>query len=186
MVTDDDGQIVGQVFGFIPGNEKIIYQKSQKEKFNYIEAKSRGEVFPCGDEVIDYSYIEKFIYETLPSRYDVEIMQVGYDRYNAISTVQKLEAEGLECVEIKQHSSVLHMPTKLLKESILDRKFSYIRNEMLELNFSNARCTKDTNQNLYVNKAKSSGKVDMVVALINAIYLLQQDLLYGREEIVQY
>ena len=29
---------------------------------------------------------------------------------------------------------------------------------------------------MYVNKKKSNGKVDMVVALINAVYLLQQDV----------
>ena len=45
--------------------------------------------------------------------YGVEIVQLGFDRYNAISTVQKLESaeEPMECVEIKQHSSVLHRPT---------------------------------------------------------------------------
>ncbi|WP_298033489.1 hypothetical protein [uncultured Dysosmobacter sp.] len=49
-------------------------------------------------------------------------MQIGYDRYNATSTVQKLEAVGYECVEVKQHSSVLHPPTKLLREvSLLDK-----------------------------------------------------------------
>ena len=186
MVTEEDGDIYGQVFGFLPGNDKRIYMKSTKEKFNYKDSIERGECFACGDEVIDYGFVERFITETIPNTYGVDIVQVGYDRYNAISTVQKLEAEGLECVEIKQHSSVLHMPTKLLKESILNRSFFYIRNQLLELNFSNARCTKDTNQNLYVNKKKSSGKVDMVVALINAMYLLQQDLLYGREEIVQF
>lgn len=85
----------------------------------------------------------------------------------------------MECVEIKQHSSVLHMPTKLLKECILAGNFRYDANRMLEINFQNARCTEDTNLNKYVNKKKSTGKVDMVVALIKAIYLLQQDMLYG-------
>ena len=35
---------------------------------------------------------------------------------------------------------------------------------------------------MYVNKKKSRGKVDMVVGLINAVYLLQQDVLLGEEE----
>ena len=52
-------------------------------------------------------------------------------------------------------------------------------NKLLEINFQNARCTYDTNKNLYVNKKKSRGKVDMVVALINATYLLQQDVILG-------
>ena len=142
-----------------------------------------GCCFSCGDEVIDYGAVENFIF-ALEIEYEVEIMQCGYDRYNAISTVQKLESQEIECVEIKQHSSVLHMPTKLLKESILSGHFCYDENRLLEINFQNARCTEDTNLNKYVNKKKSAGKVDMVVALINALYLCQQEVLYGHMDFV--
>ena len=183
MATQEDDVIYAKIWGFMP--EEKIEKKSQKEKVNYRELIRNGECFACGEEVIDYSFVEKFIIN-LPQKYGVEIMQVGYDRYNAISTVQKLEEHGIECVEIKQHSSVLHMPTKLLKELILERKFRYSKNRMLEINFQNARCTEDTNKNLYVNKKRSSGKVDMVVALINAMYLLQQEQLYGDDFVVQY
>ena len=69
------------------------------------------------------------------------------------------------------------MPTKLLLENILQRTFRYDDNRLLEINFQNAKCTEDTNLNKYVNKKKSAGKVDCVVALINALYLLQQDML---------
>ena len=48
---------------------------------------------------------------------------------------------------------------------------------MYEINFQNAKCTEDTNLNKYINKKKSSGKVDMVVSTIIAIYLLQQEIL---------
>lgn len=121
----------------------------------------------------------------LEEEYGVIVEQVGYDRYNAISSVQKMEAEGLECVEIKQHSSVLHQPTKWLKELILQQAFRYEENRLLEINFQNARCTEDTNLNKYVNKKKSTGKVDEVVALINAMYLLQQYLLNGDNFVAQ-
>ena len=116
----------------------------------------------------------------LKKKYGVEIVQVGFDRYNAIATVQKLEEKGLECVEVKQHSSVLHPPTKLLREAILKREFFYEENRLLEINFQNARCTEDTNLNKYVNKKRSAGKVDMVMAIIDAVYLLQQDMLSNR------
>lgn len=56
---------------------------------------------------------------------------------------------------------------------------------MLEINFENARCTEDTNLNKYVNKKRSAGKVDMVVAAINAICLMMQELLYGEDFVVQ-
>lgn len=182
MVTDDNGTICGNVMAFLP--EGAIDIKSSKEKVDYRKCARTGECIPCGDEVIDYSVVEDYIL-TLEKRLGVEVIQVGYDRYNAISTVQKLEAAGITCVEIKQHSSVLHAPTKLLQEKVLSGDFRYDANRLLEINFQNARCTEDTNLNKYVNKKKSAGKVDMVVALINAIYLLQQDILYNDGFVVQ-
>lgn len=176
MATEEDGEIYARIMGFIP--EGRIDFKKNKEKVDYRRLIEAGECIACGDEVIDYGEVERYIL-SLEERFGVEIQQVGYDRWNAISTVQKLEAESIECVEIKQHSSVLHMPTKLLKEAILSRTFHYDASRLLEINFQNARCTEDTNLNKYVNKKKSAGKVDMVVALINAVYLLQQETLFG-------
>ena len=186
MVTEDDGLVYGKAFGFIPGDPVRIKAKSDHEKVDYPACVRAGECFACGDEVIDYSFIEHFIIHTLPEKYGVEIVQVGYDRYNAISTVQKLEAAGIECVEIKQHSSVLHPATKRLKELILEKQFRYAESRLLEINFGNARCTEDTNGNKYVNKKKSGGKVDLVVGLINAMHLLMQNLLFGDDFVVQY
>lgn len=174
MVTEYEGDIYTRVWGFIPSDK--VELKSKKENVDYKKLIKDGVCFACGDEVISYKEVEDFILG-LEEDYGVEILQIGYDRWNALSTAQKLEAAGYEMVEIKQHSSVLHMPTKLLEEKILSKKFSYEENRLLEINFQNDRVTEDTNKNKYVNKKKSEGKVDMVVALINAIYLLQQEQL---------
>ena len=179
VALDEKGKIHAKVWGFLPADNVEI--KSAKEKVDYRRHIAAGECFSCGGEVIDYGFVERFILD-LPKKYGVNIIQLGYDRYNALSTVQKLEADEdnpIECVEIKQHSSVLHAPTKLLKEYVLRREFAYDENKLLEINFSNARCTEDTNLNKYVNKKRSAGKVDMVVSLINAVFLLQLDMLEG-------
>lgn len=182
MVTEYEGIVYAKAWGFIPAGR--IQEKSKREKVTYKALIDAGECFACGDEVIDYSFVEEFIIN-LPETYGVKIEQIGYDRYNAISTVQKLEAAGFECVEIKQHSSVLHAPTKLLKELILNVMFRYAANRMLEINFQNARVSFDTNLNAYVSKKRSSGKVDMVVAVIDAMYLYQQEQLYGMTFVIQ-
>lgn len=179
MVTEEDGVIYTKVLGFLPDGR--IEYKTNKEHVNYKRCIDHGDCIACGDEVIDYRIVENIIM-TLEEEYGVTIMQIGYDKWNAISSVQKFEAAGYECVEIKQHSSVLHAPTKLLKEKILSKEFVYNSNRLLEINFQNARCTEDTNLNKYVNKKKSAGKVDMVVSLINAMYLLQQYMLYGVDD----
>ena len=130
----------------------------------------------CGDRTVDYSVIEDFILK-VEENYGCRVHSLGYDRYNAISTAQKCEKAGITTVEIRQHSTILHAPTKWLSELIEDGKIRYNPNKLLEINFNNARCTYDTNLNRYVNKKKSNGKVDEVVSIINALYLLQQNIL---------
>jgi phage terminase large subunit-like protein len=172
----DGGMIRAKVWGFVPAGR--IEQKHIKEKVDYNRLIRIETCIPCGGEVIDYGVVERFVSE-IPEKYGLEVVQIGYDRWNALSSVQKWENDGFECVEIRQHSSVLHSPTKLLKERILEKGFRYDENLLLEINFQNARCTEDTNRNKYVNKKRSSGKVDEVIALINAMYLLEQNMLNG-------
>ena len=177
MVTEYEGKFYVKVWGFIP--EMKLDLKIKKENVDYRKLIKEGNCFTCGNEIIDYKFVEDFILN-LENKYGVKIMQIGYDRFNALSSAQKIESAGYEVVEIGQHSRFLHSPTKLLLEKILEKKFVYSNNLMLEINFQNARCTEDTNKNKYVNKKKSEGKVDMVVSLINAIYLLEQEQLNNK------
>lgn len=172
VAVDDDNNILADSFAFIPDGR--IEEKTQFEKVNYKELVKTDKVIACGDRVIDYAVVEDFI-ASLEERFGVQVQAIGYDRWNALSSAQKLDRMGYNMVEVRQHSSVLHPPTKLLKEKILNKEFQYENNKLLEINFQNARCVYDTNKNQYVNKKKSTGKVDMVVSLINAVYLLQQD-----------
>jgi phage terminase large subunit-like protein len=178
LSVDNDNKILADVWAFIP--EDRIDEKSASERVNYRELLKTGHVIACGSRVIDYNVVESFILG-LEDRLGVQIQAVGYDRWNALSTAQKLEANGITTVEVRQHSSVLHPPTKLLREKILNGEFCYTENPLYEINFLNARCTYDTNKNLYVNKKKSNGKVDMVVSTIDACYLLQQDYFLGND-----
>ena len=179
--ADEDNNILAESIAFIP--EGRIDEKTASEKVLYREFIKTMKCIACGDRVVDYSVIENFILH-IEQKYDVQIQAIGYDRYNCLSTAQKLENEGYNTVEIRQHSSVLHPPTKLLKEKILKGEFKYEENKLLEINFQNARCVYDTNKNMYVHKKKSNGKVDMVVSLINATYLLQQDVFFNNMDFV--
>ena len=189
--VDDDNNILADSWAFIPAGR--VEEKTQFEKVNYQELAKKGHVIPCGDMTIGYDTVERFIFD-LEERLGVQIQAIGYDRWNALSTAQKLENgyvdengkehHGFNMVEIKQHSSVLHPPTKLLKEKILNHEFKYTDNKLLEINFQNARCAYDTNKNMYVQKKRSKGKVDMVVSLIDATYLAQQDYFLNNSDFV--
>ena len=171
FVSQENGVVFAESFAFVP--EGRIDDKNHLEKLDYRRYIEQGKCIACGDLTIDYLVVEDFVF-SLEQKYGVRIMGIGYDRYNAMSSAQKWDTR-YNTIEIKQHSSVLHPATKLLYEKIMDGHFRYTDNPLLEINFQNARCTFDTNLNRYVNKKKSNGKVDMVVSLINAMYLLQQD-----------
>ena len=178
---EEKDKLLADVIAFIP--EGRIEEKNRAEHIDYRQFIRAGKCVACGDRTIDYAVVEDFVFQ-IEKKYGVVVMGIGFDRMNALSSAQKWEngnAEhpGFPVCEVKQHSSVLHPATKLLAERITEGKFAYERNDLLEINFENARCTYDTNMNRYVNKKRSGGKVDMVVALINAVYMLQQNQLFG-------
>lgn len=177
MVTEEDGKLYCDSFAFVP--EDRIPEKNRVEKINYHDYIKEGKCYACGDMTIDYGFVEDIILN-VEKKFGVIIQGIAYDRYNCLSTAQRLERSGYNVVEVKQHSSVLHPATKLLKEKIMSNEFFYPTSKLLEINFQNARAVEDTNKNLYVNK-KKSGKVDMVVSLINAIFLMQNDIIFNTD-----
>ena len=188
MLAEEDGKILADSIAFIP--EGRIDEKSQFEKIDYRRFMEAMKCIACGNKTVDYSVIEDFVFQ-IEEKYGVNIKALGYDRYNALSSAQKWSGgiddvhHPINCIQIRQHSDTLHSPTKLLYEKIVNREFEYEENKLLEINFENARCTFDTNLNRYVTKKKSKGKVDMVMSMLNALYLLQQDILFEDGFIVQ-
>ena len=181
ICAEENGRILADVVCFVPDGR--IDEKNKFEKLDYRRFVAAGKCIACGNRTIDYGVVEEFVF-SIEEKYGVNVRAIGFDRYNAISSAQKWN-QKYNTVEIRQHSDTLHPPTKLLSEKITDGEFEYEKNTLLEINFENARCTYDTNMNRYVTKKKSQGKVDMVVALINAVYLLQQDVIFNDNWVVQ-
>ena len=169
---------VCKAWAFYPTDKED--EKKLKEKVPYDRYSRLGFCFPCGNRIIDYGFVENFIL-SLEEKYGVKIKCVTYDPYNAMSTVQKLEDNlpYADMREQRQHSTYLHVGTKRLREIVLEEKFLYEENPLLEINFNNAMLDKDTNLNLYVNKKKSNGKIDMLDALINSMCSMTIDEVEG-------
>ena len=188
MLAEEDGKILADAIAFIP--EGRIEEKSQFERVDYRRFIEAMKCIACGNKTVDYGVIEDFVFQ-IEEKYGVHIKALGYDRYNALSSAQKWEKgvedkyRGINCIQIRQHSDTLHPPTKLLYEKIVNREFEYEANTLLEINFENARCTFDTNMNRYITKKRSNGKIDEIMAILNALYLLQQDIIFEDSFVVQ-
>lgn len=171
VARDDDGKLLMKSIPFVPADKVSI--KTKEEKVDYQRYIDDGLCVACGDDVISYHAVEEYILH-IEQMFGCKIVALGYDRYNCISTAEKLQSNNIDCIEVKQHSSVLHPATKLLQEEIVRHNCVIDNNPLLLINFANSRCQYDTNLNMYVNKKKSRGKIDMVVSIINGLYLLQQ------------
>lgn len=170
-------KILAKSWAFIP--EERVEEKSNKEKVNYSKEIESENCFACGEDTISYNFVRDFIL-SIEDKYKVKIVAIGYDIRDMNSTREDLK-EFYDLVEVRQHSSILHSPIKWLRESILNKKFVYNENKLLEINFTNCVQTEDTNLNKYLNKKRSKGKIDMVMAMVNALYLLQQQVVTGEE-----
>lgn len=165
-------KVIVHTMDFFPASR--MEEKTKVEGFDYYEAIKAMECIACGNMTVDYSVIEAFVLE-IERKFSCTVGGIAYDRYNCLSSAQKWENAGYNTVEVRQHSSVLHAPTKRLQELFEDGRIEYKRSLLFEVNMQNARCTYDTNMNRYVNKKRSAGKVDLVVALINAMYLVEEN-----------
>lgn len=173
----ETGKYYVKSWSFVP--QDSAKEKSKRERIDYFRMRDKGWAHLCGDRVINQRYVEDFVLN-LESEYGVVIKGIGYDRRNAISSVNRFIEEGdYECIEVRQHSSTLGPTFKLIRDEILDGNFHYESNELLENNFKNARQVFNNNMDLYVNKKRSAGKIDMVYSTADAMYLWKQDIDQG-------
>lgn len=171
---NDKDKFYTKCWSFIP-QEKAT-EKSKRERINYFLMRDKGWAFLCGDRVISQRFVEDYVLG-IEKKYNVIVKGIGYDRRNAISSVNRFIDEGdYECIEVRQNSSSLGPTFKMMRDYIIDGNFLYQENELLENNYKNARITYDTTMNIYVNKKKSAGKIDGVYATADAMYLWKQDI----------
>jgi len=184
MVADDgESGVLAKAVAFIP--EDRIEEKTAAERVDYRAHIARGDCFACGDRIVSYAFIEEYIMG-IEKAFGVHVLGFGYDRWNAVSSAQKLEQEGMEGTIIEQSSRVLHPTCKWMCELVVQGKLHHEENTLLEINFQNARCTHDTNMNRYITKKKSAGKIDLVISIQNALYMLYQERINGLGWVVQY
>ena len=178
---EERGNIYTKSWAFLPKNK--VNEASLKQKVDYYKHIELGNAFACGDDVVDYGFIEEFILK-LEDKLGINLIQVGWDRFNALSSMAKVSREGYECVEVIQHSKHLHPAVKLLQESILNGRFKFEDNDLYLGQFSNVKVTWDDECNMWIKKKLATGKIDNIVATINALFLLNISLVDGIDDFV--
>ncbi len=151
-------------FFFIPSEN--IEKRSKRDHVPYSVWRQKGLLQVSEGNVIDYRLIENFMLE-LSSRF--QILQCGYDEWQAQGIVRTLTDEGITMVPVRMGHRSLHEPTTELMRLVLSRKIAHNGNEILRWMAGNLVVRLDANGNIAPDKSKATEKIDGIVALILAL-----------------
>lgn len=104
-----------------------------------------------------------------------EIRAVGVDPWQAGALETLLQREGLTVRDIPQRTAYLNAPVKLLEALVVEKRLRTGGNPVAAFNANNVCVYTDPTGMVKLDKAKSTEKIDGIVALVNALALASTD-----------
>lgn len=168
----DDGTYHVLPHFFIP--EDTAREKEKRDRVPYLTWARQGFIHLTPGNVIDYTFIENKVRQ-LGQQYHV--LEWAYDRWNADMLVQRLIEDGAKMIPVGMGYASLSAPTKHLEALVLSRQLVHGGNPVLRWMADNVMVEQDPAGNIKPSKAKSTQKIDGIVALILALSraMLKQD-----------
>ena len=100
---------------------------------------------------------------------DYNIISCAFDRWGASQLVVNLINDGAKLNPIGMGFVSLSAPTKFLEKLILNKQINHGGNPVLRWMINNVHISEDPAGNIKPNKAKSTAKIDGVIALVCAL-----------------
>lgn len=116
--------------------------------------------------VIDYEFIEQRMIQ-LNALYKFEYG--GTDPWNSRMLTQRLMREGIEILEVPQNMANMSPAMKEIERLLMSGKMKHEENPAARWCFGNVNVAIDGNENKKPMKNKSVDRIDLTVALINAM-----------------
>jgi phage terminase large subunit-like protein len=149
---------------WIPGD--AMQERERRDRVPYSTWVQQGLVTATPGNVIDYGYIRTQI-NALAAAYDLR--EVAVDPWNATQLSIDLQDDGIVVVEMRQGFASMTAPSKELLRLILSQQISHGGNAVLRWMADNTAARQDPAGNVKPDKAKSTGRIDGIVASVMAV-----------------
>ena len=144
--------------------DETIALRTRRDHVPYDFWRKEGLVNVTEGNVVDYGAIKEFIGK-LGEKYNIK--EIAFDRWNATHLAQELEGDyGYTMVQFGQGFFSMSAPTKELERLVLDKKIAHNGHKVLRWNIDNITIRQDPANNIKIDKAKSTERVDGAVALV--------------------
>ena len=153
-----------------------LKEREQRDGVPYSEWIKQGFIKTTPGNVIDYQFIRNTISGYNPDgaaahcmRDDYDILEIGFDPWSAAQVSLDLTDDGLTCVEVRQGFKSMSPPMKEIEKLLYEQALIHGGNPILRWMFGNLAVKTDENENVRPTKDKSTGKIDGIAALVNAM-----------------
>lgn len=149
--------------------EAKINDPDHRDVVDYWQWQQMGWIHPMPGNMLDTDQMSSDIARIL-RQYNVQ--NLSFDPYKAYhGIIQNLQKDGLGEIldEYPQGIKSMSEPTKRVEGMITGAEVDLMGDPVLRWMFGNVVLYRDPNDNIKVHKGKSRGKIDGVVALINAV-----------------
>ena len=162
---DDDGGGDWLHFYFVP--EENLHRRAERDRVPYDVWAEQGLLTATPGNVVDYDYIREKLNELVDEGYTIQ--EIAYDPWNATQLVTDLTGDSFTCVPMRQGFASLTSPTKEFEKLLLAGKFRGLGHPVARWAASNVTVEQDAAGNLKPSKAKSTERIDPIVAMIMAL-----------------
>jgi len=164
LLAEIDEKLVCLPYFWTP--KETAFVRSRRDGVDYIGWEKEGLMELTEGDVTDYNYIKERIKEIAEV---VNIQEIAYDRWNSSQLVIDLVNDGLPMIPFGQGFASMSAPTKELEKIVLAKELNHGGNKVLRWMCSNLAMKTDPAGNIKMDKAKSSEKIDGMIALVMAL-----------------
>lgn len=163
---EDDGEWYVLVWHWCP-QEKIDTQEKD-DAAAYKRWQQAGWLVGTEGNVTDYGPV-KLVVEQASK--DYELLEVGFDVWNATDVCSALQDKGITMVQIPQNTGGMYPGSKALERLVYAKRLRHNNNPVLEYCAGNVALLFDSNDNFRPDKKKSkaNGRIDGIVATVMAL-----------------
>lgn len=164
LVWDVEGVLYTHGWRFVPS--AAVHGRTERGLVPYHAWVQSGVLIESGEEVTDYDAVEECIMAAR-ARFNVQV--IGYDSWNAMQLVQKLEIKGVPMHQVIQGGKTMHPAMQVLERAYIEGNLAHGNDPVLNWCASNIVARTDPNMNTAPDKRKSPEKIDDIVALLISI-----------------
>lgn len=146
--------------------EENMRERVRRDKVAYDVWARQGHLHLTPGNVTDFDQVRADI-NNLAKKYNIR--QIGVDRWNATQLVNQLSGDGLEVLGYGQGYGSMSGPSLVLESLVVSAKLLHGGHPVLAWQAGNVAIQKDHNGNIKPSKAKSTERIDGIVALVMAL-----------------